>query len=194
MGDIPPAGDPEPSTWPGSEAPAILVEEPSRGTGPADAGAGGSGNGDAAPAGGVDWAELDTDLRGRRVLIVDDDVRNVFALTSVLEEHGMEVLYAENGQLAISLLDPNPDVDLVLMDIMMPGMDGYATTDTIRRRPEFADLPIIALTAKAMKGDREKALAAGASDYVTKPDHLDHLLTVIRSWLTRPTGASRAIR
>ena len=134
----------------------------------------------------ADETTTDTTLHGRRVLIVDDDVRNVFALTSVLEEHGMEVLYAENGQVAITVVDQNPDIDLVLMDIMMPGMDGYATTDTIRRRPEFADLPIVALTAKAMKGDREKALAAGASDYVTKPVQVTHLLSVIRSWLTGP--------
>ncbi|HEX5495917.1 MAG TPA: HAMP domain-containing protein, partial [Mycobacteriales bacterium] len=186
-----PAGTPAPP--PSAPAPAILVEEPEptadrAGTAPAEPAESdrvdGFGGGQPGADGDLD-PSVRAELSGRRVLIVDDDVRNVFALTSVLEEHGMEVLYAENGQVAISLLDPNPDVDLVLMDIMMPGMDGYATTDTIRRRPEFADLPIVALTAKAMKGDREKALAAGASDYVTKPVHLNHLLTVIRSWLTR---------
>ena len=103
------------------------------------------------------------------MLIVDDDVRNVFALTSVLEQHGIEVLYAENGREGIETLDRTPDVDLVLMDVMMPELDGYATTAAIRRMPQFADLPIIALTAKAMQGDREKSIAAGASDYVTKP-------------------------
>jgi CheY-like chemotaxis protein len=131
--------------------------------------------------------ELSKVLGGREVLIVDDDVRNVFALTATLEQQGMSVRYAENGRDAINLLDRDPDVDLVLMDIMMPGMDGNETTRTIRSRPEFTDLPIIALTAKAMAGDREKSLAAGASDYVTKPVNLDHLLRVIATWLTDRT-------
>jgi signal transduction histidine kinase/HAMP domain-containing protein/CheY-like chemotaxis protein len=132
-------------------------------------------------------AEVDDSvLAGRRVLIVDDDVRNVFALTAVLEQHGMLVRYAENGEEAIAALDDDPSTDLVLMDIMMPGMDGNSTTRAIHARPEYVGLPIIALTAKAMLGDREKSLAAGASDYVTKPVDVDHLLRVISTWLTHP--------
>ena len=122
-------------------------------------------------------------LTGKRVLIVDDDVRNVFALTSVLERQGMTVLFAENGKDGIATLKQHPDVDLVLMDIMMPEMDGYETTAAIRRIPRFRKLPIIALTAKAMKGDREKSIAAGASDYITKPVDVDQLLSLIRVWL-----------
>ncbi|MFD6416697.1 HAMP domain-containing protein [Streptomyces sp. NPDC060194] len=120
---------------------------------------------------------------GERVLIVDDDIRNVFALTSVLEQHGLAVLYAENGREGIEVLEQHDDVTLVLMDIMMPEMDGYATTTAIRRMPQFAGLPIIALTAKAMKGDREKAIESGASDYVTKPVDPDHLLSVMEQWM-----------
>ncbi|WP_433324250.1 HAMP domain-containing protein [Spirillospora sp. CA-294931] len=131
---------------------------------------------------------LDTVLSGRKVLIVDDDVRNVFALTSVLEGYGMEVLYAEDGHAGIEVLHRNPDVALVLMDIMMPGLDGYATTAAIREMPQFAELPIIVITAKVMKGDREKSLAAGASDYVAKPVDVDRLLDVMRTWL-QPSNA-----
>nr|WP_237529294.1 HAMP domain-containing protein [Streptomyces sp. SID5469] len=120
---------------------------------------------------------------GEKVLIVDDDIRNVFALTSVLEQHGLSVLYAENGREGIEVLEQHDDVTVVLMDIMMPEMDGYATTTAIRRMPQFAGLPIIALTAKAMKGDREKAIESGASDYVTKPVDPDHLLTVMEQWM-----------
>jgi signal transduction histidine kinase/HAMP domain-containing protein/ActR/RegA family two-component response regulator len=120
---------------------------------------------------------------GEKVLIVDDDIRNVFALTSVLEQHGLSVLYAENGREGIEVLEQHEDVAVVLMDIMMPEMDGYATTTAIRRMPQFAGLPIIALTAKAMKGDREKAIQSGASDYVTKPVDPDHLLAVMRQWM-----------
>ncbi|MFE9445431.1 HAMP domain-containing protein [Streptomyces sp. NPDC006602] len=120
---------------------------------------------------------------GEKVLIVDDDIRNVFALTSVLEQHGLSVLYAENGREGIEVLEQHDDVAVVLMDIMMPEMDGYATTTAIRRMPQFAGLPIIALTAKAMKGDREKAIESGASDYVTKPVDPDHLLTVMDQWM-----------
>ncbi|MEV6759812.1 HAMP domain-containing protein [Streptomyces sp. NPDC051105] len=120
---------------------------------------------------------------GEKVLIVDDDIRNVFALTSVLEQHGLSVLYAENGREGIEVLEQHDDVAVVLMDIMMPEMDGYATTTAIRRMPQFAGLPIIALTAKAMKGDREKALESGASDYVTKPVDPDHLLAVMAKWM-----------
>ncbi|MFD8817520.1 HAMP domain-containing protein, partial [Streptomyces sp. NPDC059627] len=120
---------------------------------------------------------------GEKVLIVDDDIRNVFALTSVLEQHGLSVLYAENGREGIEVLEQHDDVAVVLMDIMMPEMDGYATTSAIRRMPQFAGLPIIALTAKAMKGDREKAIESGASDYVTKPVDPDHLLAVMEQWM-----------
>lgn len=123
-------------------------------------------------------------FHGEKVLIVDDDIRNVFALTSVLEQHGLQVLYAENGREGIEVLEQHDDVVLVLMDIMMPEMDGYATTAAIRRMPQFAGLPIIALTAKAMKGDREKSIDAGASDYVTKPVDTDHLLTVMEHWMS----------
>jgi CheY-like chemotaxis protein len=129
---------------------------------------------------------LDAVLTGRKVLIVDDDVRNVFALTSALEGYGMEILYAEDGQAGIDLLQENPDVALVLMDVMMPGLDGYATTEAIRNMPQFAELPIIVITAKVMHGDREKSLDSGASDYVPKPVDVDHLLEVMRTWLRRP--------
>ena len=127
----------------------------------------------------------DAVFTGKRILIVDDDVRNVFALTSALERHGMSVVYAENGREGIELLESDGGVDLVLMDVMMPEMDGYATTEAVRANPRFAKLPIIALTAKAMKGDREKSIAAGASDYVTKPVDIDQLLSLMRVWLYR---------
>src|SRR5439155_9602185 len=122
-------------------------------------------------------------LRGKKVLIVDDDVRNVFALTSVLEASGMELVYAENGRDGLECLEANPDVDLVLMDIMMPEMDGYEAIRAIRSREGFKQLPIISLTAKAMKGDREKSIASGASDYITKPVDTDQLLSLMRVWL-----------
>jgi CheY-like chemotaxis protein/histone H3/H4 len=122
-------------------------------------------------------------FKGKKVLIVDDDVRNVFALTSVLEANGMEVLFAENGRDGIETLRENPDVDLVLMDIMMPEMDGYETMQAVRSIPEFKQLPIISLTAKAMKGDREKSIASGASDYITKPVDTDQLMSLMRVWL-----------
>ena len=122
-------------------------------------------------------------LAGRKVLIVDDDVRNIFALQSLLEAHKMEVVYAENGRDGIATLEEAGDVDVVLMDIMMPGMDGYQTTQAIREIDRFQDLPIIAVTAKAMKGDREKCLAAGASDYLTKPVNVDQLVSLLRVWV-----------
>jgi CheY-like chemotaxis protein len=127
----------------------------------------------------------DDALRDVKLLIVDDDVRNVFALTSVFERCGAEVLYAENGREGIDVLERNEDIALVLMDVMMPELDGYATTEAIRQMPQFTDLPIIAVTAKAMKGDREKTIASGASDYITKPVDTAHLLAVMRSWLQR---------
>jgi CheY-like chemotaxis protein/HAMP domain-containing protein/GAF domain-containing protein len=122
-------------------------------------------------------------FKGRKVLIVDDDVRNVFALTSVLESNGMEVLFAENGREGLELLQANPSVDLVLMDIMMPELDGYQTMQAVRKLPQFERLPIISLTAKAMKGDRERSIASGASDYITKPVDTDRLLSLMRVWL-----------
>ncbi|KFN45700.1 response regulator, partial [Arenimonas composti] len=129
--------------------------------------------------------ESDAALRDKRVLVVDDDVRNIFALSSVLERHGMGVLTAGTGQEAIEKVAADPGIDAVLMDIMMPGMDGYDTIRAIRERPDSRALPIIALTAKAMKGDREKCLEAGASDYVAKPVVTDQLLGVLRQWLHR---------
>jgi signal transduction histidine kinase/CheY-like chemotaxis protein/HAMP domain-containing protein len=127
----------------------------------------------------------DGSLRGRKALIVDDDVRNIFALASVLEKQDMHVLSAEDGKTAIELLQETPDVDVVLMDIMMPQMDGNETISLIRRMPRLQSLPIIAVTAKAMKGDREKTLEAGAWDYLTKPVEPERMLTVLRGWLRR---------
>jgi CheY-like chemotaxis protein len=129
--------------------------------------------------------ETDATLSGKKVLVVDDDVRNIFALTSLLEDHHLNVVHAENGRAGIELLNRMPDVDLVLMDIMMPGMDGYETMKAIRQLPQFRALPIIALTAKAMKGDRRKCIDAGASDYITKPVDLDQLFSVLRVWVSR---------
>jgi CheY-like chemotaxis protein len=124
-------------------------------------------------------------LRGRKVLVVDDDARNIFALTTVLENYDMEVMSATNGRQAIELIKGTDDLSVVLMDIMMPEMDGYQTIREIRRIPEFRTLPILALTAKAMKGDREKCLQAGASDYIAKPVNTDQLLSLLRVWLYR---------
>jgi hypothetical protein len=147
----------------------------------------GNGNGTMAADGPAFSAAPDPQdpLYGAKILIVDDDVRNVFALTSVFERCGAEVLYAENGREGIEALERNEDVRLVLMDIMMPELDGYATTEAIRNMPQFADLPIITVTAKAMKGDREKAIASGATNYITKPVDTGHLLAVMRNCLER---------
>jgi len=124
-------------------------------------------------------------LRGRRVLIVDDDARNIFALSTVLENQEMDILSATNGRQAIEIIQREPDLSVVLMDIMIPEMDGYETMREIRKDPRFSTLPILALTAKAMKGDREKCLAAGASDYIAKPVNTNELLSLLRVWLYR---------
>jgi CheY-like chemotaxis protein len=127
----------------------------------------------------------DEDLVGRTVLLVDDDARNIFALSSVLERRGMNVLTATTGNEAIDLIEKTPSLAIVLMDIMMPEMDGYQTMEKIRQNRAYRRLPIIALTAKAMKGDREKCLEAGASDYLAKPVNTEQLLSALRMWLHR---------
>ena len=127
------------------------------------------------------------DLAGRKVLVVDDDVRNIFAMTSVLESHGLEVIYAENGLMAMEKLESTPGIDVVLMDVMMPEMDGYETMRHIRADARFSSLPIIAVTAKALKDDREKCVDAGASDYLPKPIDNDRLVELIRMWIA-PRG------
>jgi CheY-like chemotaxis protein len=124
-------------------------------------------------------------LRGRKILVVDDDGRNIFALTSLLENQEMDVISATNGRAAIDIIQNTPNLSIVLMDIMMPEMDGYETMREIRQIPKFASLPILALTAKAMKGDREKCLDAGASDYIAKPVNTNQLLSLLRVWLFR---------
>jgi len=129
--------------------------------------------------------QSDAVLGDRKVLIVDDDVRNIFAVTSILERSKMNVVYAETGREGIELLDKTPDIDIVLMDIMMPEMDGYETMRRIRKMKRFKTLPMIALTAKAMKGDREKCIEAGASDYIMKPVDTEQLLSLLRVWLYR---------
>jgi len=129
--------------------------------------------------------ETDATLVGKTVLVIDDDVRNIFALTSLLEDHRLKVVHAENGRTGIELLQKTPDVDLVLMDIMMPEMDGYETMRAIRKEARFRSLPIIALTAKAMKGDRAKCIEAGATDYITKPVDLEQLFSVLRVSVSR---------
>jgi signal transduction histidine kinase/HAMP domain-containing protein/CheY-like chemotaxis protein len=128
--------------------------------------------------------DVDKTLAGRKVLVIDDDLRNIFALSSVLERKDMKVLYAENGRDGIDILQGDPSIEIVLMDIMMPGMDGYDTMRAIRQIPEFKSLPIITLTAKAMKGDRDKCIAAGASDYITKPVDAASLLSMMSVWLS----------
>jgi CheY-like chemotaxis protein len=127
----------------------------------------------------------DEALVGKKVLVVDDDVRNIFALSSVLERRGMTVLTAGTGREAIAMLESTPDVAIVLMDIMMPEMDGYETMQVIRQNSSFRRLPIVALTAKAMKGDREKCLEAGASEYLAKPVNTEQLLSALRMWFHR---------
>jgi CheY-like chemotaxis protein len=134
--------------------------------------------------------QMDPLLMGRKVLVVDDDVRNIFALNTVLERYGMKVVFAEGAKDGIALLEREPMVELILMDVMMPEMDGYQAMQAIRGMERFAHLPILALTAKAMKGDREKCLEAGASDYITKPVDIEKLLSLLRVWLHAPRGGT----
>jgi CheY-like chemotaxis protein len=122
-------------------------------------------------------------LAGKKALIVDDDMRNIFALATVLDDEGMVIVSADNGREAIRLVEADPDIDIVLMDIMMPEMDGIATMQEIRKLPRGKDLPMVAVTAKAMKGDRQKCIEAGAWDYLSKPVDPMHLLAVLRGWL-----------
>ena len=132
------------------------------------------------------------ELADAKILIVDDDIRNIYSLTSVLESYGVEVQHAERGRDGILILEQTPGIDIALIDIMMPEMDGYETMQQIRKRAELADLPLIAVTAKAMKGDRQKCLDAGASDYIAKPVDIDLLLALLRVWIARSRDASRA--
>jgi CheY-like chemotaxis protein len=124
-------------------------------------------------------------LEGKKALIVDDDMRNIFALSTVLHDHGVEIISAKNGREAIRLVQEDSSIDIVLMDIMMPEMDGMTTMREMRKLEQHKELPIIAVTAKAMKGDREKCIEAGAWDYLSKPVDTIHLLGVLRSWLHR---------
>jgi len=124
-------------------------------------------------------------LAGKKILIVDDDIRNIFAMTSLLERYKINVISAETGKAGIEALHKAGDIDLVLMDIMLPEMDGYDTMRAIRQMYSFKQLPIVALTAKAMKGDREKCIGAGASDYIAKPVETEELLSLVRNWLLR---------
>ncbi len=124
-------------------------------------------------------------FEGRKALLVDDDMRNVFALSAALQEKSMQVLVAKNGFEALEKMESDPDTAIVLMDIMMPEMDGYEATRKIRKQVRFADLPIIALTAKAMKGDRAKCIEADASDYLAKPVNTEKLMSMMRVWLYR---------
>ncbi|MDF2798829.1 MAG: signal transduction histidine kinase, partial [Devosia sp.] len=133
------------------------------------------------------------DLAGAKVLIIDDDIRNIYSLTSMLETCGIEVLHAESGREGIAILEQNPDTHIALVDIMMPEMDGYETMRTIRGRPALAHIPLISVTAKAMKGDRQKCLDAGASDYIAKPVDLDLLLALLRVWVARSRERSAAL-
>jgi CheY-like chemotaxis protein len=130
-------------------------------------------------------------IKGRKVLIVDDDIRNIFSLTSVLEQYKIDVVYAENGRDGIDILRNNPDIDVGLIDIMMPEMDGFQTIREIRRHDHLSHVPLIAVTAKAMKGDRQRCIEAGASDYIAKPVDVDLLLSLLRVWIARSRGGIR---
>jgi CheY-like chemotaxis protein len=131
-------------------------------------------------------------LEGRKVLIVDDDIRNIFSLTSVLEQYKIEVVHADNGRDGIELLRTVPDIDVGLIDIMMPEMDGFQTMREIRKHDHLKGVPLIAVTAKAMKGDRQKCIEAGASDYIAKPVDLDLLLSLLRVWIAREPSQAQA--
>jgi CheY-like chemotaxis protein len=133
------------------------------------------------------------ELAGAKILIVDDDIRNIYSLTSVLESYDVEVQHAERGRDGILILEQTPGVDIALIDIMMPEMDGYETMQQIRQRPALADLPLIAVTAKAMKGDRQKCLDAGASDYIAKPVDIELLLALLRVWIGRARERSASV-
>ena len=129
--------------------------------------------------------KLGAGLAGRKILIIDDDIRNIFALTGALEEHGIRVVDAETGKAGLDLLQRQSDIDAVLMDIMMPDLDGFDSIRLIRGLKQFRELPIIAVTARAMKGDREKCIKAGATDYISKPVSVSHLLTLLKASLVR---------
>ncbi|MER5872962.1 response regulator, partial [Streptomyces sp. NPDC002044] len=146
--------------------------------------------GEPAPA---EHTYIDPSLADRSVLVVDDDPRNLYAISGILELHGIRVLHAENGRKGIDTLMSTPGIDLILMDVMMPELDGYAATAEIRNMPQYADLPIISVTAKAMPGDREKSIASGSSDYVTKPVDANDLIARLRRWLLPQdtSGSSR---
>jgi CheY-like chemotaxis protein len=135
------------------------------------------------PANG-NGATPDPALAGKKVLVVDDDIRNIFALTAMLERQGMQVISVDSGQDAVNIARENPDISIALVDVMMPEMDGFATMSHMRALPSFKTQPIVALTAKAMKGDREKCIEAGASDYIAKPVNSAHLISMLRAWLT----------
>ena len=132
--------------------------------------------------------KTDPVLQGKKILIVDDDVRNIFSLTAVLERQEMEITSAESGKEVLSILEKAPNLDVILMDIMMPEMDGYEAMRAVRKMAKYKKLPMIALTAKAMKGDREKCVEAGASDYITKPVDTEQLLSLLRVWLYQSGG------
>ena len=132
-----------------------------------------------------DEQDKDLNLKNKKILIIDDDMRNLFALSGALQKKGMEIFKAINGKKALEMLDNDPAIDLILMDIMMPVMDGYDTMRAIRAQIRFKDLPIIALTAKAMKDDRGKCISAGANDYLTKPIEINKLFSLIRVWLSK---------
>jgi CheY-like chemotaxis protein len=164
------------------EGSTFTLRLPSRYAGPEAVSDGQTVASDAHPA--VPPLPPDAKLAGTRVLVVDDDVRNLFALQSILQQHNIDVLHADNGRVAIDILEQNSDIDLVLMDTMMPELDGLSATRAIRDIVQYRSLPIISLTAKAMKGDREKAIEAGATDYVSKPVDPDQLLSVIHRWVS----------
>ena len=134
------------------------------------------------------------ELAGAQVLIIDDDIRNIYSLTSVLEAHDVKVIHAERGAAGIAILEANPGIDIALVDIMMPEMDGYETMRRIRSKTSIAAIPLIAVTAKAMKGDRQKCLDAGASDYIAKPVDIDLLQALMRVWIGRARSARPAIK